>query len=135
MQNEKRLGEFRRSDAEASHVRFIRLVDTWVCKTFGVLPTEERFQGLFFEQKMALYDAALRLANDNSLKVEFYRRKKEEDIERTPARNFVPKRMQRALAQAYKASGMKKEDIEKRLDRHATAMKASKLREAKEERA
>lgn len=135
MQKEKQLGEARRAEASASHTRFLRLVDTWICRTFGVLPTEKRFQDLYLHQKIALYEASLRLADDDSLKIEFYRRKKEEEIERKPARDFVPKRMQRALAQAYRASGMGKEEVKRRIDRHAAAMKASKVREAKEESA
>jgi len=43
-------------------------LDAWVCRTFGALPTEERFQRLELEQKEALFHLCSRLTSEEGLR-------------------------------------------------------------------
>lgn len=101
--------------------------------TFHVLPTAEEFTSLYYEQKVALYEASLRVADQSSLRRMFLARQRIEEVESVRAEDFLPRAITRTLRQAYKAQGMSPQAVRDRLRKQAEAMKRQKVREVKKE--
>lgn len=120
-------------EVSRDRARFSRLLDAWVCTTFHVLPTSEEFTSLYYEQKIALYEASLRLVDQGTLRRMFYTRQRIEEVEQADPSSFLPRAIARTLRQVYEAQGMPQEEIDARLRKQAESIKMQKVREVRKE--
>jgi len=102
-------------------------------RQFKVLPTDERFQSLLYEEKVAIFEGFNYIAEDELLKQYITLTSKKEELEKKDPVSFLPDAAVRSMRHTFKKSGMKIAEINKHLRRQGEIKKQADIKQVQDQ--
>jgi len=98
-------------------------------KEFKVLPTDERFQALFPEQKVFIYEAYNYLPDNEMLKNVGTLLNQKEELKKKTYKQLIPASVIKNMRRAYKIQGLSRAETEKILEKQADTARGAQMKD------
>ena len=100
---------------------------------FHILPTDERFLALEPEQKTCIFESIMNIADTNTLKYNYLRRKEIEELRYSSIDDHLSPGLIKRIKEAGAKIGKTKGQMEEELKERATMIVREKIKQIKDE--
>jgi len=106
----------------------LTFIDFWILSKFNILPTDIKFQSLYLEQKIALFEGVNNLPDHKEISKHLKITKALDRIKKKKPNELVSLGLIKNMRNAFKQQGMQDEEIERRIKEHCERMKKLEIK-------